>query len=215
MSNFDQQAIIVTNRITAWTGSISSLVVHTCLFAAAFAAIGFGVQSDKVMLLLTTIVSLEAIYLAIFIQMSVNRNTADISEIQGDIEEIGENLEDIADDVDEIADDVEKIEHDIDEIQEDVEGIEKDVAEIGDDVDEIAADVENIEKDIDEIQADVEGIEKDVDEIATDVDDIGESMDDATKIDPTLSESQSFILQSLLTEIRELRSEVSQLRNQK
>ena len=131
---------------THWIGSIESLIIHTAVFVSAFALVLFGISFDRVLLALTTVLSLEAIYLAIFIQMSVNQNTMQLAQVEKDVEEIQE---------------------DIDEIQEDVE-------EIAEDVDEIQADVEHIEKDIDEIQEDVQEIEKDVDEIQEDVEDLTE-----------------------------------------
>ncbi len=93
-------------------------MVHTAFFVVAFALPLFGIGFDRVLLVLTTIVSLEAIYLSIFIQMSVNKNTQDIEVIQEDVEEIQE-------DVDEIQKDVDEIQEDVDEIQEDIEDIEE------------------------------------------------------------------------------------------
>ena len=83
------------DRATTWIGSTKSLVVHTILFIIAFLLPLFGVHLDRVLLVVTTLVSLEAIYLAIFIQMTVNKNTDDIEEIQEDIDEIQEDIEDI------------------------------------------------------------------------------------------------------------------------
>ncbi len=194
------------DRATTWIGSVQSLVVHTVLFVGCFISILFGADADSVMLMLTTAVSLEAIYLGIFIQISVNRNTADIAEIQADVEDIEESI-------DEIADDVEGIEKDIDEIAEDMEGIEKDIEEIQADVEEIADDVEGIEKDIEEISDDMESIEKDIDEIAEDIEDIEESIDedDQTAPAPSLTESQHFILESLLKEMQGLKTKLTEI----
>lgn len=114
------------DKATRWIGSTKSLIVHTIIFAAAFSLPLFGVGFDRVLLVLTTILSLEAIYLAIFIQMSVNKNTKDIEIIQEDVEEIQEDVDEIQKDVDEIQEDVEEIEKDVDEIQEDIEEIEED-----------------------------------------------------------------------------------------
>ncbi len=121
---------ILALSITKWVGSIWSVIVHTVLFAGAFTLVLLGADLDRVLLVLTTIVSLEAIYLSIFIQMSVNHQARalanvekDIDEIQEDVEEIAEDVEDIAEDVEEIAEDVEEMQEDIDEIQEDVEEI--------------------------------------------------------------------------------------------
>jgi len=68
------------------------------------------------LLVLTTIVSLEAIYLAIFIQMTVNRQVRELAEVSGDVEDIQENLEEISQDVDEIQKDVDEIQEDVEEI---------------------------------------------------------------------------------------------------
>ncbi len=145
-------------KFSTWIGSVSSLIVHTILFTSAFMFIIFGAPIDKVLLVLTTVVSLEAIYLSIFIQMSVNRNTKAIEVVEADIEELSDDVEEIGEDIEEMSDDVE-------EIAKDVEGIEKDIDEIQEDVQEIQEDVEIIEKDIDEIQEDVEEISEDVEEI--------------------------------------------------
>ena len=105
--------------IMDWIGSVSSLLVHTLLFGVAFSLVFLGFNADKVLLIITTLVSLEAIYLAIFIQMAVNQNIKSLTEVEEDIDEIQE-------DVDEIQKDIDEIQEDVDEIQEDVEEIQKD-----------------------------------------------------------------------------------------
>jgi methyl-accepting chemotaxis protein len=80
--------------------------------------VALGAPLDRVLLILTTIVSLEAIYLGIFIQMTVNKNTADIDEIQEDVEDIAEDVDEIQKDIDEIQEDVDEIQEDVDEIVE-------------------------------------------------------------------------------------------------
>ena len=105
-------------RATQWIGTTDSLIVHTILFAACFIVVAIGVPFDTVLLVLTTIVSLEAIYLAIFIQMTVNRNTKSLEEVEEDIEEIQEDVKELETGVDEISEDVEDISGDIDKIQE-------------------------------------------------------------------------------------------------
>ena len=111
-------------------GSIWSVIIHTVLFIATFALILFGFKVDRVLLVLTTILSLEAIYLSIFIQMSVNLQAKAIASVEKDIDEIAEDVEGIQEDVEEIAEDMEEMQENIDEIQEDVEGIQEDVEEI-------------------------------------------------------------------------------------
>lgn len=109
----------IANTATKWIGSTSSLVFHTLLFLVAFLLPVLHIMEfDKMLLVLTTIVSLEAIYLAIFIQMSVNKNSQDIEEIQEDIEEIQEDVEEMQEDVEEIQEDVEEIQEDVEELHE-------------------------------------------------------------------------------------------------
>ena len=43
---------------TDWVGSTSSLIVHTILFAACFVSVLFGISFEKMLLVLTTVVSL-------------------------------------------------------------------------------------------------------------------------------------------------------------
>lgn len=125
-------------RATRWIGSTQSLVTHSIIFIVSFILplVGF-VTFDHMLLVLTTLVSLEAIYLSIFIQMSVNKNTADIEVIQEDVEEIQENVEDIQEDVEEIQENVEDIQEDVEDIQENVEDIQEDVEEIQEEIEDL------------------------------------------------------------------------------
>lgn len=93
-----------------WVGSISSLIVHTLAFVGAFLLGLFHVFSwENILLIVTTIVSLEAIYLAIFIQMTVNKNTETLKEVEVDVDEIQKDIDEIEQDVDEIQEDVDEI----------------------------------------------------------------------------------------------------------
>ncbi|PJJ66109.1 DUF1003 domain-containing protein [Chryseobacterium geocarposphaerae] len=110
----------IANGITWWIGSIPSLIVHTLFFIISFLLPILNiVEFDKMLLILTTVVSLEAIYLAIFIQMSVNKSHEKIEDIQEDIEDIQEDIEEISEDIEEINEDIEDIQEDIEEINED------------------------------------------------------------------------------------------------
>lgn len=125
---------------TQYVGSATSLVIHTIFFIGIFALYFVGVSLEQILLVLTTVVSLEAIYLAIFIQLSVNRQALQLQAVSEDVEEIVE--------------DVDEISRDIDEIQEEVEDLAEEVEEIGEDIEE-----DDREDDITH-QADVERIEK-------------------------------------------------------
>ena len=109
----------VTDGVMWWIGSIQSLIVHSVLFLTAFLLPVFGVvEFDKMLLVLTTVLSLEAIYLAIFIQMSVNRSQEHIEDLKEDVNEIQEDIEDIQEDIEEISEDIDDIQEDIEDIAE-------------------------------------------------------------------------------------------------
>lgn len=105
-------------RLTRWIGTTGSLVVHTIIFIACLMLPRFGYDFNKVLLVLTTFLSFEAIYLAIFIQMTVNRSVQSLEEVGEGLEEIQEDVEELSADVDEISADVDEISEDIDKIQE-------------------------------------------------------------------------------------------------
>ena len=101
----------IADKATRWIGSTSSLLVHTVVFILSFIIPFSGlVTFEQMLLILTTLLSLEAIYLAIFIQMSVNKNSQDIEIIQEDVGEIQEDIDEIQKDVDEIQEDIEDME---------------------------------------------------------------------------------------------------------
>ena len=126
------------SNVTKWIGSTTSVVLHTILFIVSFTLPYAGIVTfERMLLVLTTIVSLEAIYLSIFIQMSLNMNNENIEIIQEDIEEMGEDIEDLVEDIEEISEDIEEISEDIEEIGDDIEEMQKDVDEIQEDVVEI------------------------------------------------------------------------------
>jgi methyl-accepting chemotaxis protein len=106
-------------KITGWVGSPQSIVIHTLAFVGSFAAVAFGVLSfDRMLLVLTTVVSLEAIYLSIFIQMTINVQRESLEEVEHDIDEIQEDIDEIQEDVDEIQEDVGELAEDVEEMSE-------------------------------------------------------------------------------------------------
>lgn len=105
-------------RTTRWIGSTSSILVHTAVFIVSFVLYWFGVKMDDILLILTTVVSLEAIYLAIFIQMTVNKQGTNLKEVAEDIDEIQEDIDEIQEDLD----DDELEEEEEDEVLERIEG---------------------------------------------------------------------------------------------
>ena len=83
-------------NIAQSAGTPTSILVHTIFFAASFLLIFMGVDFNRVMLIVTTAVSLEAIYLSLFIQMTVNWQSKNIRDVKEEIEDIQENIEDMA-----------------------------------------------------------------------------------------------------------------------
>ncbi len=110
----------MADSVISWIGSSASLVFHTLLFITSFLLPLFKVvEFEEMLLVLTTIVSLEAIYLSIFIQMSVNKSNKHIEVIKEDVNEIQEDIDEIQEDIDEIQEDIDEIQEDIDEIADD------------------------------------------------------------------------------------------------
>lgn len=124
-----------SDKLIKWIGSSISLVIHTIFFMAMIALAFSNFGFDKVMLVLTTVVSLEAIYLSIFIQMTVNKQAKELQSVSEDIEEIQEDVDEIQKNVDEIQEDVEDITEDVEDISEEkpniiFEKIEKNLVEL-------------------------------------------------------------------------------------
>jgi hypothetical protein len=107
-------------KTTRYIGSSTSLILHSIFFVGIFSLQWLNFRFDQIMLILTTVVSLEAIYLSIFIQMTVNHQAHKLAEVS-------EDVEDISDDVDEISKDIDDIQEDVEELGEEME---KDDAEL-------------------------------------------------------------------------------------
>jgi SMC interacting uncharacterized protein involved in chromosome segregation len=116
-------------KATRFIGSKTSLKFHSVFFILCFLPILFGAKIDTVLLFLTTVVSLEAIYLAIFIQLTVNKHSEELVEVAKDVDEIQEDIDEIQEDVDEIQEDIDEIQTDVDEIEKDIDEIEEDTSE--------------------------------------------------------------------------------------
>ena len=112
---------IISEKITSSIGTPVSIIIHTFLFVGIFMLKFFGCSVDQILLILTTAVSLEAIYLSIFIQMSVNKTTESLASVEKDIDEIQEDVDDIQEDVEDLNAD----EENEDEIIESIKDLEK------------------------------------------------------------------------------------------
>jgi methyl-accepting chemotaxis protein len=113
---------------THYIGSFTSLILHSIFFVGIFALQWLGFRFDQIMLILTTVVSLEAIYLSIFIQMTVNHQAHKLAEVSEEVEDISEDVEEISKDIDDIQEDVEEISEDVEDIGEEMEKDDKELA---------------------------------------------------------------------------------------
>jgi len=142
-----------SQKLTHWIGTTQSILVHTTFFIGIFVLIMFGVAMDKVLLILTTAVSLEAIYLSIFIQMTVNRTTKSLAGVEKDIDDIQEDVEDL-------GEDVEDIQEDVDSLELNVKGISNDYVEDDAEEDEVVKALTDIEKRLSNLQEDISVLKK-------------------------------------------------------
>lgn len=76
------------SKLTYAIGTPLSIVLHTIFFICCFLVAVFGVPLNTVLLVLTTVVSLEAIYLSLFIQMSINNHSKKIRAIHQKVDEL-------------------------------------------------------------------------------------------------------------------------------
>ena len=136
----------LAQKLTYWIGTTQSILIHTAFFAGIFILAILGVEVDKVLLILTTAVSLEAIYLSIFIQMSVNRTTKSLAGVEKDIDDIQEDVEDLSED--------------IVDIQEDVKDISEDYVEGDQDEDDVVKALTDIEIRLTDLQQDIAVLKK-------------------------------------------------------
>lgn len=94
-------------RFTKWIGSGSSLMLHSVFFLGGFMLSYLGyVSFDRMLLVVTTLVSLEAIYLSIFIQFSLNHAKESLKEVEEDVEGIQEDVAEIQENIGELQEDV-------------------------------------------------------------------------------------------------------------
>lgn len=132
---------LASQKLTFWIGTTQSILIHTTFFVGIFILIVFGIAVDKILLILTTAVSLEAIYLSIFIQMTVNRTTKSLAGVEKDIDDIQE---------------------DVDDIQEDVDSLEVNVKGISDDFDEDDADEDDVVNALKDIEKRLANLQEDI-----------------------------------------------------
>lgn len=144
----DETLELLSTYIPRAVGSMNSLIIHTVLFLLSYVLILFGYRSSDIFDILTNLVSLEAIYLSIFLLMSGNLQLKKLHDVADNVKEIQEDVDDIQEDVKEIQEDVDEIQEDVKEIQEDQED---------DDYDKILI---NLEKTVNELVKEISALKK-------------------------------------------------------
>jgi len=143
----------VIDRIVGGMGSVQSIFIHTAVFVGFFLAVLLNViELDSMLLILTTLVSLEAIYLSLLIQITVNENTRALREVEVDIDEIQEDVEELGEDIEDIQEDIEEISEDIEEMSEEEKEEEARVQSKEDTLDRLTGDVRKILEDLEALK---------------------------------------------------------------
>lgn len=81
----------ISERTAEWVGSTKSIITHSIAFLMIFLTYFVGVSFATILLVLTTLVSLEAIYLSIFVQMTVNKHSKHLKKHTDELEKLKVN----------------------------------------------------------------------------------------------------------------------------
>jgi ABC-type multidrug transport system fused ATPase/permease subunit len=106
----------ISDKATEWIGSTGSIIFHTIFFIVIFLLYFLHISFDVIMLFLTTIVSLEAIYLSIFIQRAVNKQRETLEDVGETLEDVEESLEDVEESLEDVEESIEEDDRDDDKV---------------------------------------------------------------------------------------------------
>jgi len=102
----------IPDILVKWVGTTNSLIFHTFFFLFSFLSHWiFRLSIDYVLLILTTVVSLEAIYLAIFIQRSVNQQATRLEDVEEALDDVEESLDDVEESIDDVEESLSSKDH--------------------------------------------------------------------------------------------------------
>ncbi len=85
----------ISYKLAKLIGSPFCLVLHIALFGGFFILRSLGIIPNAVLIMLATVVGLEAIFLIIFVQMSVKNNTKSLIQLQEKIDQIQQEEEEV------------------------------------------------------------------------------------------------------------------------
>lgn len=111
----------ISSGLIKWIGSPSSLLFHTALFIGFFTLRYFGIIGEYVFSLLIATMCLEAIYLAIFVQLIVKKNCKNLQHMQESINEVSQEEKDAH----KLMLNVLHVSHQMKTLQQDIENLKK------------------------------------------------------------------------------------------
>lgn len=88
MNKHEKKLEQMAESTAVWIGSLQSLLVHTIFFVLMFGLYFIGVSISSILLIATTVVSFEAIYLNIFVQMTVNKHSRHLKKHTEDLKKL-------------------------------------------------------------------------------------------------------------------------------
>ncbi len=105
------------SRLRHWLGTPASLLVHSILFIGIFVfwLPPFNVPFERLLLVLTTVVSLEAIYFEIFLQMNINQHGVELERMRSTMKEVKESVAEVQESVGEVQEVVEIVQETVEE----------------------------------------------------------------------------------------------------
>lgn len=106
-------------KITHWLGTPTSIAVHSTFFVIMLLWCWFDkANREQILLFLTMIVSLEAIYQMLFLQMTVNLQATQLKEVQVAMAEVQDSVEEVQGSVAEVQESVEEVQGSVEEVKE-------------------------------------------------------------------------------------------------
>lgn len=106
----------LSDKATEWIGSTESIIFHTIFFIVMFSLYFLNIDFNVIMLLLTTVVSLEAIYLSIFIQRAVNKQRLQLADVEESLEDVEETLGDVEETIEDVEESIEEDDREDEEV---------------------------------------------------------------------------------------------------
>ncbi len=138
---------LIADKVTTWIGSTASLVVHTILFAFTFSSHWlFGWEYSFILLVLTTVVSLEAIYISIFIQRAVNQQAIRLTDVEQTLDEVEESIDEVEESLDGVEETLDDVEEALDDVGETLDSVEEDLKEDQKEDDEDRGELKQLEE---------------------------------------------------------------------